>query len=75
MAAQLTKVNEEVGQLNPSLVANFKQLSDAQDELVHKSRLAQMGQLTATVAHVIRNPLGAVRSSAFLIKLAGKAGY
>ena len=68
MAEQLTKVNEEVGQLNRSLEANFKQLSDAQDELVRNSRLAQMGQLTATVAHEIRNPLGAVRSSAFLIK-------
>lgn len=68
MAEQLTRVNEEVGLLNRSLEDNFKQLSDAQDELVRNSRLAQMGELTATVAHEIRNPLGAVRSSAFLIK-------
>jgi signal transduction histidine kinase len=30
--------------------------------------MAQLGQLTATVAHEIRNPLGAVRTAAFLVE-------
>ena len=47
---------------------NLKQLGDAQDALVHKNRLAQMGQLTATVAHEIRNPLFALRNALFLIR-------
>jgi signal transduction histidine kinase len=36
--------------------------------------MEQLGQLTATVAHEIRNPLGAVRTSAFLLerKIRGK---
>ena len=46
----------------------------AQEELVKKAKLAQLGELTATIAHEIRNPMAAVRTSAFLLgrKLANK---
>ena len=44
-----------------------KELKGAQDELVRKERLAALGQLTATVAHEIRNPLGTVQTSVFSI--------
>ncbi len=44
-----------------------KELKSAQDELVRKERLAALGQLTATVAHEIRNPLGTVQTSVFSI--------
>lgn len=60
--------NEFVGQLNRLLEVNLKQLNEAQDELVRKSRLAQMGQLTATVAHEIRNPLSALHNALFIIR-------
>jgi signal transduction histidine kinase len=39
----------------------------AQGELDAKAKLAQLGQLAATVAHEIRNPLAVVRTSAFLL--------
>lgn len=42
-----------------------RELEQAQEELVRKERLSTLGQLTATVAHEIRNPLGTVRSSIF----------
>lgn len=45
-----------------------KELSDTQDELVRKGRLATLGQLTATVSHELRNPLGAMRPSLYVIK-------
>ena len=45
-----------------------KELQDIQDELVRKGRLATMGQLTATVSHELRNPLGAMRPSLYVIK-------
>ena len=44
-----------------------EELKGAQDELVRKERLAALGQLTATVAHEIRNPLGTVQTSVFSI--------
>jgi len=42
-------------------------LKSAQDELVRKERLATLGQLTATVSHELRNPLGAMRPSLYVI--------
>ena len=44
------------------------QLQAAQEELVQKGRLAVLGQLTATVSHEIRNPLGTVANSLYLLK-------
>ncbi|HKJ05643.1 MAG TPA: PAS domain S-box protein, partial [Geopsychrobacteraceae bacterium] len=44
------------------------QLQAAQAELVQKERLAVLGQLTATVSHEIRNPLGTISNSLFLIR-------
>lgn len=42
-------------------------LKDTRDELVRKERLATLGQLTATVSHELRNPLGAMRPSLYVI--------
>ncbi|MBC8037706.1 MAG: hypothetical protein H7X89_10880 [Rhizobiales bacterium] len=67
-ASQLQGVNDDVVRLNRDLEENFNKLRDAQDELVRRGRMAQLGQLTATVAHEIRNPLGAVRTSAYLLE-------
>jgi signal transduction histidine kinase len=39
------------------------ELKAAQAELVRKERLATLGQLTATVSHELRNPLGAMGTS------------
>ncbi len=45
-----------------------QKLHDAQEELVRKERLATLGQLTATVSHELRNPLGAMRPSLYVIE-------
>lgn len=42
-----------------------RELREAQEELIRRERLSTLGRLTATVAHEIRNPLGAVRTSVF----------
>jgi PAS domain S-box-containing protein len=39
-----------------------------QEEVVRKSKQAQLGQLTSTVAHEIRNPLGTVKTGTYLIQ-------
>jgi signal transduction histidine kinase len=46
------------------------ELRAAQDELVLKERLSTLGQITATVAHELRNPLSAVQNTVFAIKSA-----
>jgi signal transduction histidine kinase len=71
---QLQSVNDDVTRLNVSLAANMEQLKEAQNEIIRKGKMAQLGQLTATVAHEIRNPLGAARTSAYLLerKIKGK---
>jgi signal transduction histidine kinase len=72
--AETESVNEQVAGLNRSLAENIQKLKEAQDEIVKKGRMEQMGQLTATIAHELRNPLGAVRTSTFLLakKVSGR---
>lgn len=68
MAEKLSRINDDMVRVNQELGSNMQMLKDAQDALVKKGRMEQMGQLTATIAHELRNPLGAVRTSAFLIE-------
>ena len=44
-----------------------RELEAAQDELLKREKLSVLGQLTATVSHELRNPLGVIRSSAFYL--------
>jgi signal transduction histidine kinase len=68
MNARLTIINNEIVTLNTELADKMRRLKEAQDELLRRGRMEQLGQLTATVAHELRNPLGAVRTSAFLLE-------
>lgn len=43
------------------------ELEDAHQELVAKERLATLGQVTAMVSHELRNPLGVIQASLFVI--------
>jgi signal transduction histidine kinase len=64
----LQLVNDDITRLNIDLAENMRQLREAHDEIIKKGKLAQMGQLVATVAHELRNPLSAVRTSAYLLR-------
>ena len=44
-----------------------RDLKAAQEELLRKERLASLGQVIATVAHEIRNPLATIRTSVFTV--------
>ena len=44
------------------------ELRQAQSDLVRKEKLSTLGQLTATVAHELRNPLSAIRNTVYAIK-------
>jgi len=43
-------------------------LARAREELIRTIRLATIGQVSASIAHDLRNPLGAVRNASFLLK-------
>jgi PAS domain S-box-containing protein len=55
-------------QLEDLVKQRTEELEIAQQELVQKERLAVLGQLTATVSHEIRNPLGTIANSLYLLK-------
>jgi signal transduction histidine kinase len=50
------------------------ELRAAQVELLRNERLSTLGQLTATVAHELRNPLSSIRNTVFSIKEATARG-
>jgi signal transduction histidine kinase len=63
----LARANEHVVKLNVELADSIEKLSAAQEDIIRKGKLAQLGQLTATIAHEIRNPLGAARNAIYII--------
>ena len=73
--SELQRANEEVKELNTDLERRVEErtveLQQAQHDLVRQERLAALGQLTATVSHELRNPLGAIRTAIYLVR--GKA--
>ena len=54
--------------LEELVVERTRELENTQKELVRKERLATLGQLTATVSHELRNPLGAMRPSLYIVQ-------
>jgi len=67
-AAKFEALNSDVSKLNTELAEKFKQLSLAQDQIIQSGKMAQLGQLVATVAHEIRNPLGGIRTTLFTLR-------
>lgn len=64
----LVAANNTIAELNNQLRTSLQKLKEAQDENIRRGKLAQLGQLTATVAHEIRNPLGTIRTASYLME-------
>ncbi|HWE73211.1 MAG TPA: ATP-binding protein, partial [Stellaceae bacterium] len=63
--------HDEIGDLARALVVfrdNAIEKQRMAEELVRTERLSTLGQLTATVAHELRNPLSAIRNTYYVVK-------
>ena len=58
--------NEQLESRNEDLEQTMRRLQSAQEQLVIKEKMASLGQLTAGIAHEIKNPLNFVNNFAFL---------
>ncbi len=64
------QATEQAARLTEVIAERTSELHRAQAELLRNERFSTMGQLTATVAHELRNPLSAARNSLFVIRKA-----
>jgi len=56
------------------LARSMADLEDTQEKLVFQERLAAIGQVAAAVGHELRNPLGVLTNSLYLIRTAVPSG-
>ena len=69
--AALQPANESLEARTLELTSSLEELRDTQDRLVQTKKLASLGQLTAGIAHEIKNPLNFVNNfSSLSIELA-----
>lgn len=71
-AQELEGAHQEIRSLNEDLERRVHErtaeLRAAQEEILRKERLSALGQLTATVAHELRNPLSSIRNTLFTLR-------
>lgn len=60
---------EEIRRLNEELQQKIVQLQEAQEELVRKEKLAILGQLSGSIGHELRNPLGVMSNAIYFLNM------
>ena len=65
---EFRSAQEESAKVQAELKTARAELADAQEELKKGERMSVLGNLTATVSHELRNPLGALRTAIYMIQ-------
>ncbi|HBY60626.1 MAG TPA: hypothetical protein DEH78_12445, partial [Solibacterales bacterium] len=68
LRAALSELNEFAQDLERKVAERTEQLKAAHQKLLHTDRLASLGQLSASVAHEINNPLSGVLNLSMLVQ-------
>jgi two-component system NtrC family sensor kinase len=68
LGSALGEINEFTQMLEIMVEERTKQLQAAQKKLLHNDRLASLGQLSASVAHEINNPISGVLNLSMLLQ-------
>jgi len=63
----ITRQRSELASVNVELENQVQVLRETQERLVRTERLAAIGELSAGVAHELRNPLGAIKNALYYI--------
>lgn len=63
-------LEDKSGNINRVLIMmkDVTQIRVSEQQILHSNKMAAVGQLAAGVAHEIRNPLGIIRNSSYLLK-------
>lgn len=67
-ADELEVTANELRQATEELTSSYLELSVVQEELFHKRQLASVGELAASIAHEVRNPLAVIVNAAANLK-------
>lgn len=70
-----SRISQHKDSLETEVVQQGQALALAQQRLLEKDRLATIGSLVGLVAHELRNPLGTLKSSVFLVQKSFPAKY
>jgi len=60
---------DEIGELAQAFAKMTKHLNDSRAKVVQAEKLASIGEMSAAVAHGLRNPLASLRAAAQLVRL------
>jgi signal transduction histidine kinase len=63
------ETGDELGALAGSFNRMTESLCDAQEELVRKEKLSILGQLSGSVGHELRNPLGVMSNAVYFLQM------
>ena len=65
----ITDITQYRDHLEDLVKERTQQVEDAQAQLLRQERLAVLGQLAGSVAHEIRNPLGAIKNNVYFLNM------